>query len=227
MIGQGPAKVEPLRIVAYLFGGVALRHPLHLDAMLAAVVANRTRCLPPLPGDPQGVEIPIQREPQGRFHMVSDGLCVIEEREVRYKNCRAPWVEYARLGNEKIKNVKIAMGQDKSVRKPYSVSLLHGDAITWWALGDKDMIEDLLFDVRYIGKFANTGKGRVKRWEVERVESWHASWNGFPVLADGKPTRSLPTDWPGLDSGLPQTMSPLSYPYWDKTAAEFVCGVSL
>lgn len=227
MIGEAPRVVEPLRIVAHLDGGIALKHPPHLDALLAAVVARRARAIPPLPGDPQGIEIPVQRELQGRFHMVSDGLFLVEERETRYKNGRAPWVEYARMGNKKITSVKIDMGQDKSMRRPYSMALLEGDAITWWALGDHDMIADLLHDVRYIGKYANTGKGRVTRWEIERVDSWHASWNGFPVLADGKPLRSLPLDWPGLDPRAPQMMAPLSYPYWDKTAAEFVCGVSL
>lgn len=226
MIGEGPKKVEPLRIVAHLSEGVALRHPLHLDAILASVVAQRNQCMPPLPGEKQGVEIPIQRELMNRFHMVSDGVCVVEVNEVRYKNGRAPWVEYARMGNAKIRNVKISMGQDKSVRRPYSFAIMAGDAITWWALGDREQILDLLRHVRYIGKFANTGKGRVVRWDVEPCDSWHASWNGFPVLADGKPMRALPVDWPGVDSSAPQMMAPISYPYWDRTAAEFVYGVS-
>jgi hypothetical protein len=227
MIGEGPRVVEPLRIVAHLAEGIVLRHPLHLDAILASVVAGRVRALPPMPGDRQGVEIPIQREIAGRFHMVSDGICVKEHNEVRYKNGRAPWVEYSRLGNSKIKNVKISMGQDKSVRRPYSISLMLGDAITWWCLGDAEMIRDLLHDVRYIGKFSTSGKGRVVRWEVSPCSSWHASWNGFPVLADSKPMRALPLDWPGVAAGVSQVMAPLSYPYWDKTASEFVYGASL
>lgn len=214
---------EPLRITARLAEGIVLRRPLMLDALLAWVVAARARLLaPPAGGECAIIEIPIQREPQGRFHLASQGMYAVEASELRHKNRRAPWVEYARLGSPKIKRVDIAAGANKSYRVPYSLELLRGDEITWYCLADAERIRDLLRDVHYLGRHRGAGKGRLDihgtPWRVDPCEAWE----GFPVLdSDGLPLRQLPLDWPGLGpSG--QQMRVLTYPYYDQARAEML-----
>ena len=213
--------VTPLRVVARLAEGIVLRSPLMLDGILAWVVTARERRLAPLAGqgfDP--IEIPIQLEPGGRFHLASRGIHEAEHAEVRYKNRRAPWVEYARLGSPKIRRVDIAAGVNKSYRVPYSLELLRDNEITWYCLGDAERIRELLVDVHYLGRHRGSGKGRLdihgRPWLVEQCEPWP----GFPVVdAEGRPMRQLPLDWPGVSTAR-RSFAKLTYPYWDKTKEE-------
>lgn len=227
MIGEpcDPARAEPLHIVAHLTEGIVLRHALALDALLAWAVTSQEQRLPPTPGDdvPQ-VEIPILREPEGRFHLCSDGFSTVERYELRYKNKRAPAQEYARLGTIKIRRVDISAGVNKGERKPYELQLLKGSRIQWWAIGDAERVRGLLSLVHYLGKHRGSGKGRLDihgtPWTVEGCESWG---EGFPIVRDRKPMRALPLSWPGLHD--PRTaFRPLSYPHWDRTAEE-LCAV--
>lgn len=216
-----PARSEPLHVVARLTEGIVLRHPLMLDALLAWAVANREQVLPPLPGEPSPiVEIPVMREPQGRFHLCSQGFAVAECYELRYKNRRAPLQQMARLGTRKITRVRINVGENKSYRVPYELQFLSGDRIEWWCFGDRARIVELLRAVHYLGKYRGSGKGRLdihgQPWTVEPCEPW----DGFPVLRDGLPLRQLPLDWPGLRDDAPRAFRVLGYPYWDHTAEE-------
>jgi hypothetical protein len=225
VIGQpcDPARAEPLHIVAHLAEGIVLRHQLAIDALLAWATAAREQVLPPLPGDDAArIEIPIMREPAGRFHLCSLGFAVPEQHELRYKNKRAPAYEYARFGTSKIRRVDIGAGPNKGERKPYELQLLEGDRIEWWALGDAERIRARLSVVHYLGKHRGNGKGRLDLhgtpWAVDRCEPWG---DGFPVARAGKPMRTLPLDYPGLRD--PRTaFRPLSYPYFDRTQEELL-----
>lgn len=218
--------MKPLRITAKLAEGIVLRAPLMLDGILAWVVCARERRLSPLPGDAiEPVDIPIELEPGGRFHLCSQGLHEVEASSLRYKNRRAPWVEYARFGTSKIKRVDIAAGANKSYRVPYSLDLLRDDRIVWYCIGDPDGIRDLLRDVHYLGRHRGAGKGRLdlhgQPWRVEECETWG---DGFPVVdANGKAMRALPLDWPGLVESR-QSFRNVTFPYWDKTR-EALCAV--
>ncbi len=216
-----PARAVPLRVVAHLTEGIVLRHPLMLDALLAWAEANQEQSLAPLPGERhRTVEIPILREPDGRFHLCSQGFAVAESFELRYKNRRAPWHEMARLGTSKITRVHLAAGANKSYRVPYELQLLAGNRIEWWCLGDAGRIGPLLSLVHYLGKHRGSGKGRLdiheQPWTVEDCEAWP----GFPVLRDAQPLRPLPLDFSGLSDDAPRAYRTLSYPYFDHTAEE-------
>jgi CRISPR type IV-associated protein Csf3 len=220
--GEPCEKGEPLRITARLAEGIVLRRPLMLDGILAWSVAAKNQLLAPPAGQAcDTIEIPIQREPGGRFHLCSQALFEVEASDLRYKNRRAPVQEFARLGSSKIKRVDIAAGANKSYRVPYSLELLVGDTLTWYCLGDRSRIDGLLSIVHYLGRHRGAGKGRLdlhgEAWRVAPCETWGPR---FPVLdADGLPMRPMPLDWPGLSGGS-QQMRVLTYPYYDQARAE-------
>lgn len=222
MIGEpcDPERAEPLRVTARLAEGVVLRHPLILDGLLAWAVTSAEQSLPPVSGrEPEPVAIPVALEPRERFHLCSEGFATVEARELRYKQRRAPVMQYARLGNAKITRVDIAAGANKGLRIPYELQLLAGGTIEWWCVGDRERIMGLLSCVHYLGKYRASGKGRLDLhgtpWTVEPCETW----DGFPLLRDGRPLRHLPLDWPGLGEHS-QQLRPLSFPYFDHTREE-------
>jgi len=213
--------MSPLIVSAQLEGGVVFHTPIMLDALLMSVVANRRGLLAPHnPGDAEPIDIPIKREPGGRFHLCSEAQFAVEENERRHKQRRAPVQEFARLGTDKIRRVDISAGPNKGYRLPYAVMLMLGDEMRWYCLGEAEAIRDLLSDVRYLGRYRGSGKGKLAGpWIVAPCEPWE----GFPVLREGKPLRPLPLDYPGL-------MAPrhgfrcLAPPYWNH-ANENLCAI--
>lgn len=212
--------MTPLRITAHLRGQISLPiRGLALDALLAATVARRLNLDPPATArDCVPIEIPIQREPDGRFHLCSHSIGDYDEHDIHWINRRAPVEQYQAIGSAKIKRVQITAGQNKSYRIPLQVGMVEGDTLTWFVIGDREQVEDLLLDVTSLGKKRSVGLGRVWRWEVADYESWG---DGFPVVRDGAALRPLPADYPGL-SDPPLTRGVLTYPYWDHTREEIV-----
>jgi len=218
VIGYGPEKPESLHVTATLANGVAFNAPPMLDALLAWVIAARKRIIPGAdPSQLEPIDVPLAREPGGRFHLCSQGFGRIDGRETNYKNRRAPWQEYARLGSKRISRVNVSVAEDKSYRVPYSTLLI--ERMEWWCIGDPDQIADLLSDVHYLGRHRGSGHGRINLpWLVERYESWG---DGFPIVRDGKPTRPIPLDWPGICDPATAYRG-VTYPYWDHAAEELV-----
>lgn len=207
-----PARAEPLRVVAHLSGPV-VSVPM-LDSMLAALVALIERLPAVIVGEPYAeVDIPIQREPGGRFHLCSAPIYREERYETRHRNRRFPILEAQMLAGPSLKRVNVQNGPTKSFRIPYQQAHLLDDRVLWYALGDRARFEEMLGLIDYLGKQRGVGKGRVVRWQVERVEE---PWPGFPVVLDGTPLRPLPLDWPGVTRAT-RRLTPLSYPYHDQT----------
>jgi hypothetical protein len=210
---------ERLAITATLAGPVFLpRGALHIDSLLAAAVARRDGLPPPL--DPSlvvPIEIPVEREPGGRFHLCSSSVCQAEEHELQHTHRRAPIEQYQTIGSQKIRTVDISTGQNKSYRIARPVVHMTGDEIRWYAVGDAAAIRDLLAIVGHVGKRRSVGLGRVLTWFVEPCDGW----GGFPVARAGKPLRPLPRDWPGLVSPR-LAFGRLSYPYWQYTDEELL-----
>lgn len=214
--------MEPLHVTAHLLESVVLRAPLMLDALLCAAIADAAQHVPPARGEElDPIEIPIRRAPGGRFHLCSQGFYAVEHNEIRYKHTRPVIEEMARLGSSKIRSIDTGGGPDKALRVPYEVQYCDRNTIEWWCVGDRDEILRLLGRVRYLGRFRGSGKGKLdfyrrSPWTVEPCESWG---EGFPVVRNGRPTRPLPPDWPGLES--PRIgFACLTFPYWDISRQE-------
>jgi hypothetical protein len=216
--------VKPLRVECHLQGSV-VRPPM-LDSLLVALTAMRDE-IPPVDCQPERmpirIDIPIQVEPGGRFHLCTEPQFVPVGAETHYKNRRFPVEQAAKLGDEKrVNRINISAGDEKSYRIPHSVGFIEGSTITWWCVGDKNKIEQLLRYCRYVGKFRGVGKGKVRAWVVTECEPWE----GFPVVREGRPLRPLPLDWPGLTDydEEERVLGSIGTCYWDYTARE-VCAV--
>ena len=213
--------MNPIRITARLGGPISLPNgPLHIDALLAWVVAQERQLPPPGFGPLIPIEIPIAREPGGRFHLCSASICDFDAHEMRYVNRKFPLAEAQKFGNDKLRRIHVVAGAQKSYRVPNTVSHVERDEIDWFAIGDAAEALRLLRCVSHLGKRRGVGRGQVREWLVEPFEPWGA---GFPVVRDGRPLRPLPPDWPGLVDPMLSRCSP-TYPYWDKST-ETVCAV--
>lgn len=212
--------MKPLCIQAHVRGELSLPYGyLHLDSLLAAAVCVRDNIPPAYREDELvPIEIPIQREPAGRFHLLSASELKWETRGLRYTQRRFP-IEQAQ-GISRMKRVQITAGPCKSFRTPYETGTPEGP-LTWWAIGDPDGVRELLALIGYLGKKRSVGNGKVDRWDVREVAETEL-WDGFPVMRDGYPLRHLPWDWPGLADDCFQRMGCLSYPYWLVSAEEMV-----
>lgn len=212
-----PARCEPLRVEAHLGGALAtVERVIALDSILAAAVALRDALPPPASASEcRPIEIPIAREPDGRFHLASFAVADGEEYERRWINRRFPIAEAQQLGNDKLRRITLSTGPTKSYRMPMETRHVVGDTLTWWCVGEADRIRGLLDIVGYVGKKRSVGNGKVREWRVEPCEPWE----GFPVVREGQPLRPLPLDWPGLVDPTP-TPGVLTYPYWDWSRRE-------
>lgn len=203
--------MTPLRVEARLLGGICLPNgPLALDALLTWVEAQRRELPPPASaGDCTDLPIPLAQE-RGIW-LASFGVCELEESERDWTNRRFPLPEAQDLGGPKLKRVMLSAGPSKSYRLPRERMHLVDDRIAWWALGEADAVRSMLAEVNYLGKRRGVGLGKVRQWTVESC----GSWEGFPVLRDGAPLRSLPLDWPGVSSDAERAYAVLRPPYWD------------
>lgn len=213
--------MRPLRVTAELGGPIALPGgPLALDALLAWAVCAREGHPQPV-DEIKPVEIPVQREPGGRFHMCSFSVGEVEEYEQRWVNRRFPLTEAQGFAGAKLKRIQVSAGPCKSFRLPLETAHMRDDRLTWWCIGDAEAISALLPLVTHLGKRRAVGNGRVVRWTVEKCETWG---EGFPVVLNGQPLRPLPPDWPGLADDVAQEYRTISYPYWDRRH-EQLCAV--
>lgn len=213
--------MTPLVVRAHLRGAVCMPHGgVALDGLIAWAVATRDNLPPPAnASECVAIDVPLAREPGGRFHLCSVAAYDVELRENRWLNRRFPLPEAQEMGSRKFRRINISAGAQKTYRLPLETFHVRDDVLTWWAIGDGPAVAELLGLVSYVGKKRSTGLGSVARWDVDPCEPWP----GFPVVRDGKPMRHLPPDWPGLVDP-PHAMRTLTYPYWDYVREE-LCAV--
>lgn len=214
--------MTPLRIHAELAGPVQFSSGrLDIDALLMWAKAQAMG-LPPIAVQRSDVEIeiPIAKEPGGRFYLASSSIATWDLHERRFVQRRFPIKEAALFGNAKLRRINVSAGAQKSYRIPCEVAHAEHDTLTWFAVGDRAGVESLLPLVSYLGKRRAVGRGRVRRWVVEECASWG---EGFPVVRDGLPMRSLPPEWPGLVNPVLQR-GVLSPPYWEHWREELLAG---
>jgi hypothetical protein len=210
-------KREPFRVTAKLRGPMARpTHGIYLDSLLMARVAVMEQRVPlDWNRDQLDPEIPIAKSECGRIYLATSGAFTIEEREKSFTNKRFPMGEAQSMGASSFKRVLVGGGLSKGFRIPRELVHLHGDTITWFALGDAAETEAILSTVSNLGSRRGVGLGEVQEWRVESEEPWE----GFPVLRDGSPLRRLPLDWPGLGEHK-LARGVLSPPYWDRWREE-------
>lgn len=184
---------------------------IHLDGPVAYAVVIRDGIRPAMiESELVPIEIPIEREPKGRFHLASAAYVRWEIHEKKFTNRRFP-VERAAVMST-MTRVRIDAGAQKSYRIPLEVGRVEGDALTWYAIGEPEELRSLLALLPGIGKRRGVGLGAVREWLVEQVEAWP----GFPVLTPtGEPLRHLPAEEYPRPTDV--RIGRLTYPYWLRT----------
>lgn len=195
--------------------GYVAGHPVHLDALLMSIAAKRSgRPQPQTADELAEVAIPIARSDCGRYYLASAAIGESAAHETRYTHHRFPMREAVHLAGPKLKRIDDGAGKHKSYRIPSERDHARGGLLTWWCVGERDAIRDLLEDVTHIGRKRGVGEGmltlRGERWTVDPCDTWP----GFPVLGPaGEALRNLPLDTPGLAS-FRRAEAPLAPPYW-------------
>lgn len=220
MVGTSDSS-EPLLVEAIVPGRIELpMKELALDSLLARQVAVLFGAPPPSSAaDCCPIEIPVQRSKCGRFHLCSFAAPRLQHHEKIHRHRQAPVESYQWLSADR-SAVNMGLGVDKSYRMPGTVSHVNGERLAWYCIGARRPIAQLCAMVHYLGKRTSNGHGKVDGWSVSTVTPWD---EGFPVVRDGKPTRPLPPEHPGL-IGAKLRYRTLSYPYWDQSSEE-LCAV--
>ena len=78
------------------------------------------------------------------------------------------------------RKVATAKGEFASKRIPFMTTAT--EQIIWYALGERDEIELILSTVTSIGKKRRRGYGRVRRWEIDRVDEDLSVWSGDEIM---------------------------------------------
>lgn len=191
-----------------------------LDGLLAWAVALRDQLPPAYTADEiMPIEIPIQLEPEGRFHLCSFSVSETDHYSTRWVQ-RRPVIKEAQMIGRSIKSIQINAGPSKAFRIPMETRHLKSDLLIWYCIGDQVGIGKLLSLITHLGKRRGIGLGEVKKWRIKRITPWP---DGFPVVINSKPLRPLPPDWPGLIDPR-QGYRAITYPYWLKER-EQVCAI--
>lgn len=95
----------------------------------------------------------------------------------------------------------------KDVMNTYS--LVSASSITWYARGDKELIEQLLEPVSFIGKRRASGFGEVAYWSISETDEDPC------MTSTGKPRRPIPAFMFKGDKSLPITDAAWRPAYWD------------
>lgn len=85
------------------------------------------------------------------------------------------------------------------------------DKITYYVKGDFEKIADLLKNLRYIGKKASIGFGKIKSISIDEIE------NDLSLVQNNKAMRHLPdiSKYQNLKN-IGKVLLPLTHPYWKK-----------
>jgi hypothetical protein len=173
--------------------------------------------IPPISAaDVLPIEIPVDREPGGRFHLATVGVPDGHLRDTLTHMHRTPPVrQFTALLDPaaKFRRVDITAEPDKQLRIPRAATMV--ERVRWWCVGDAEPIRELLCGVTRIGARRRHGRGTVTRWDVSPAEPWE----GFPVVRDGRALRNLPLDWPGLVEPV-EGFANLTFPFWMREREE-------
>lgn len=202
--------MTPLRITALLASGLSTQHPLALDSLLASTVAMRDGYPPPSVEVrvPPPESLPLLWHPDGFHHASQAHLVVGSYATVRWTRKSLSLVDAALLTSA---SAVPLTGRWKAYWMPLRLTLPAGMLLTWWAVGDRLAVAEMLRSVFGLGGKRGSGHGAVARWTVaEAAEDWSLTRpeGDRTVVSRPLPAALAPEGW------MCWAPAWLSYPYW-------------
>lgn len=199
--------MEPLKITAHLCSPLAVfdNYSPSLDSLLEWLILDRLNLTVPNPS-PEQIEktrpivdeqMPLLRaEIEREWYWATSSPCyqIFNEQTDRYRKRWNPGIDSPEpnWGKRKAK-WSGSEGAEKNYDLP--LYLRSTPTITWYGVGDRDRIEELLQDCKGIGKKRSCGYGQILRWEIQpHGEDWHLWRDG--QLMRPIPLEFLPADQP-------------------------------
>ncbi|WP_189135076.1 hypothetical protein [Wenjunlia tyrosinilytica] len=210
--------MRPMLVRAHLAGGVALdaQWGTALDGLLASVVwaarkgqlHDRGIATSPLADtpDPQDMPLPLARcrTPEGDWHWAA--TCALPEgvvgdgTEVRYWTGRLDLRHAEQVASDVPMHLYTHQGRWRNRIMPLIITTCR--SVTWRAVGDADVVRELLETVAAIGKKRSQGEGQVLRWEVQALSDVSV-WEAAHLHADGTLGRPTPPGCLSAPAGRP------------------------
>jgi CRISPR type IV-associated protein Csf3 len=207
--------VIALQITATTPHGIVLSRPwgIALDGLLASVVWHRRKWAARAAGQhltykhidlPEPLDLPLARcgDPDrnpnwhwmatfGDLHPQSHDAA---EPDIRWRTARTDRQRLQHL-TPVIGSQAVSDSTGRYQRRVIPVMAHPATSITWRAVGDPDLIRELLTDLPSIGKHRGVGEGLVTRWEVSEtpdIAEWLAGHEHEPgILGRTVPPRCL------------------------------------
>lgn len=166
--------MKPIKITAYLTQALAGNPPM-LDSLLMYQVC-RNNNLPFIDRKSKIIYDELPKLPLKEFEIegkklyaCSDPICSDSEAtDVEYFTYRISPKAYDLIIPEKLKNLLIASGCYKMIRKPIRTEKIKN--IVWFAVGNIEEVRKLLNQIYSLGGYKKMGYGRTSRFEVEEIK---------------------------------------------------------
>lgn len=153
----------------------------------------------------------------GNRWAASKGVYECIEQSVEYYNKRSDFFAHDKIQylNAKKGYISDSVGIYRAYRNPQVIRILKDGVITFYAVGHKDKVQELLDLIPAIGKKNSMGFGFVDRWEVEEIENDYATWH--PEHGLMKP---LPVEESAEKLNYPVMQYAVKPPYWNRKNAK-------
>jgi CRISPR type IV-associated protein Csf3 len=208
-------RFEPLTITASTPHGVVLSRPwgIALDGLLASVLWHRHKWAARTAGtwltynpdqQPQLMDLPLARcgdpDDQHDWHWMATFADLhphhtrVDQPDVRWRTSRTDRQRLQHL-TPAISSRTVSNHSGRYQHRTIPVTAHPAVALTWRAVGDADLIRDLLSDLSSIGKHRGVGEGLVTSWDVTPTPDlarWDAGHTHEPgILGRTVPARCL------------------------------------
>lgn len=185
---------EPLKITAYPRVGIQCDEYLPIDGILYAAAMRQKHgpeilTTPGQPTDAESVLLPLDcHEMHGEWFYAAS----FAQWEAPHTDGQSFWVkrfdpQHSDLIDFQGRRGRVIIEQNRYKAYHMPIYYRHSLEVSWYVVGDKQRIEDLLQAVTHIGKKTAQGNGRINRW---KVELWYADCSLYND--NGKLMRAIP-----------------------------------
>ena len=188
-----------------------INEPLHLDALLAWVLAPRQKIHQHLGRDdiPEGVKLPLMRETIGK-HWVYKASALLPEGFIGED--LQHWRKRFRTNKSDVTNgsPNLTNGTYRDWNNPLPLVLVRN--MIAYADGNRSEVKKLFKEVKYLGKKRAHGHGKILDISFDEVQ------DDFTLIKDGKSMRWMPD----VNGTRIVRMQP---PYWNRHDRIYACDV--